>query len=210
MFRELKEEPLSELRRERRNWRLLHNILRKALLAILAGILVGLVILTVTEPYEAVAKTVSSQMEADEMEIAAEKLQIEYTVPATEEEMTGPAYDMPTEAETKEETTAVDPEENRELLGIFTVTAYCSCRKCCGKWSGGPTASGVMPQSGRTIAVDKCVIALGTRVYIEGYGEFVAEDTGSDISGNRIDIYMDSHEAARLFGSCKKEVWIIK
>lgn len=27
-------------------------------------------------------------------------------------------------------------------LGEFTLTAYCSCEKCCGKWADGVTASG--------------------------------------------------------------------
>lgn len=209
MFRELKEESLWKLQKRRRTIRMVREVLLKALFAILAGVILGLMILGVTEPYEAVAETV-----AEETETAAEKQQVDYTVPATEEETIGPAYDMTAEAETEEETTVVELEENRELLGTFTLTAYCSCRKCCGRWSGGPTASGAMPQAGRTIAVDKRVIPLGTKVYIEGYGEFVAEDTGSAVRGNRIDIYMDSHQAAVWFadgeGSCKAEVYIIK
>lgn len=209
MFRELKEEPLWKLRKMRRTIRMVQEVLLKALFAILAGVILGLMILGVTEPYEAVAETV-----AEETETAAEKQQVDYTVSATEEETIGPAYDMTAEAETEEETTAAEMEENRELLGTFTLTAYCSCRKCCGRWSGGPTASGAMPQAGRTIAVDKRVIPLGTKVYIEGYGEFIAEDTGSAIKGNRIDVYMESHNAARYFadgaGSCKRNVWIIK
>lgn len=109
-----------------------------------------------------------------------------------------------------------ETEQGPEMIdvGMFKLTAYCNCRKCCGRWAGGPTASGTMPAEGRTVAVDKKVIPLGTRVYIEGYGEFIAEDTGSAIKGNRIDIYMDSHYDARNFaggnGSCKREVWIVQ
>ena len=45
---------------------------------------------------------------------------------------------------------------NKELpelvsLGTFTVYSYCPCAYCCGQWSGGPTASGTMPEEGRTV-----------------------------------------------------------
>lgn len=91
----------------------------------------------------------------------------------------------------------------------FTATAYCSCEKCCGKWAKyNKTASGTTPKQGRTIAVDKNVIPLGSKVLIEGYGEYIAEDTGSGIKGNRIDIYFESHQEALRFGRRKVElIW---
>ena len=42
------------------------------------------------------------------------------------------------------------------------------------------------------IVVDPSVIPLGTEVYIEGVGARRAEDTGGNIKGNTIDIYMDT------------------
>ena len=88
----------------------------------------------------------------------------------------------------------------------FTATAYCPCRKCCGKWADGITASGTTATAGRTIAVDKKVIPLGTHVIINGV-EYVAEDTG--VKGKRIDIFFDSHSEALEFGRQKVEVEII-
>ena len=94
--------------------------------------------------------------------------------------------------------------------GWFKCTAYCKCRKCCGKWSAiGKTASGTIPTQGRTIAVDKSVISLGTNVIIDGH-QYTAEDTGKAIKGNRIDIYFDNHQEALEFGVQYKEVFIIK
>ena len=91
--------------------------------------------------------------------------------------------------------------KNRE---VFTAYAYCSCYKCCGQWAEiWLTASGTKPQAGRTIAVDPDVIPLGTTVWVDGV-EMVAEDTGSGIWGNTIDIYHDTHEAALEWG--KREV----
>ena len=94
-------------------------------------------------------------------------------------------------------------------LGSFKITAYCSCSKCCGQWSGGPTASGVMPQAGRTIAVDTNVIPFGTQVLIDGH-TYIAEDTGGGIKGNRIDIFFASHQEALNWGIKYKDVSIIK
>lgn len=61
------------------------------------------------------------------------------------------------------------PEEEKGIyLGSFRITHYCSCRKCCGKWAGGPTESGRMPVEGVTVAVDKRKIKLGQWVEING------------------------------------------
>lgn len=79
----------------------------------------------------------------------------------------------------------------------FKVTAYCSCSKCCGPYANGITATGTQVAAGRTIAVDKNVIPLGTTVYINGVA-YVAEDTG--VRGKTIDLYMDSHSAALQWG----------
>ena len=200
--RELKTEPLWKLKRERSNWRLVHIILPKALLAILAGCLMAFLILRITEPREAAAKAVTETAAGPGSLMQETVFQSDPI--ATEEESV-----PETEAESVNDTV---PE--MEYAGTFTLTAYCNCRKCCGKWAGGPTASGLMPEAGRTIAVDPDVIPLGTIVYIEGFGYFTAEDTGSAINGNRIDVYMGSHSEARNFadgaGSCKAEVYIIK
>ena len=88
----------------------------------------------------------------------------------------------------------------------FTATAYCSCRKCCGKWADGITASGTTATAGRTIAVDKRIIPLGTHVLVDGE-EYIAEDTG--VRGKKIDIYFDSHKEALKFGRQTVEVEII-
>lgn len=93
-------------------------------------------------------------------------------------------------------------------LGTFTVYAYCSCPLCCGQWSGGPTASGTMPEEGRTLAADWDVLPAGTEVYLEGIGWRTVEDTGSGIMGDKLDLYMDSHEAALAFGVRELEIWM--
>ena len=76
-------------------------------------------------------------------------------------------------------------------LGDYKLTFYCNCRRCCGKWAGGPTASGTMPAEGRTVACGS--LPLGTRILIAGQGEYIVEDRG--VRGKHIDIYMNSHSA---------------
>ena len=115
-----------------------------------------------------------------------------------------------------EPTIETEPEEIEpvlEELGEFRLTAYCACRKCCGKDPGdfgyGVTASGAVVEAGRTIAVDSSVIPLGSEIVIGGH-TYVAEDTGSAIKGNRIDIYFDTHQEALNFGVQYADVYIIK
>lgn len=103
-------------------------------------------------------------------------------------------------------------------LGEFTVTAYCPCVICCGEWSKEHpsrvgtdyvqmTASGTIPQEGRTIGVDPNVIPYGTIVVIFGH-EYIAEDSGAALNGNTIDIYFDSHDEALDFGRQTTEVFV--
>lgn len=99
-------------------------------------------------------------------------------------------------------------EQTLTYIGTFRATAYCGCRKCNGKWTGYGTASGTDLVEGRTIASDWDVLPAGTEVYIDGIGWRTAEDTGSGIDGNRLDIYFDSHDAALAFGVQDVDVWM--
>jgi len=63
----------------------------------------------------------------------------------------------------------------------------------------GTTATGVGVRYG-IIAVDPRVIPLGTRMYVPGYGEGIAADTGGAIKGNRIDVWLPSETQAEEWG----------
>ena len=112
--------------------------------------------------------------------------------------------------------------ETKESLGVPTeytavydvkATAYCLCKKCCGKSPDSPnygmTSSGlrIVPGTGmKVIAVDDDIIPLGSEVYVEGlngavdYGYAIAADTGSAIKDYKIDLYMDTHQEAYRWG----------
>ena len=59
----------------------------------------------------------------------------------------------------------------------------------------------------KLIAVDPSVIPLGTKVWVEGYGEAVAGDTGGAIKGHKIDVLMPSSAQAISWG--RKTVKIV-
>lgn len=90
-------------------------------------------------------------------------------------------------------------EEASDEWQTFTLTAYCGCKKCCGK-NDRITATGTYAIEGVTIAVDPTVIPYDSMVDIEGIGTFIAEDCGGAIKGNRIDIYFENHADALKFG----------
>jgi len=100
------------------------------------------------------------------------------------------------------------------LLGEYEATAYCPCSKCCGKWASGITATGTTAEAGRTIAVDPTVIPYGSKVVLvdsRGFGhEYIAEDCGGAIKGNRVDIYFDTHDEALQFGRQKMTAYLVK
>lgn len=73
----------------------------------------------------------------------------------------------------------------------------------------GITASGI-PATRGIVAVDPEVIPLGTRLYIPGYGEALAADTGGAIQGNRIDLVVDSYGEAMNFGRQNIDVYILQ
>lgn len=97
---------------------------------------------------------------------------------------------------------------NATSLGNYKLTFYCPCATCNGV-AGAKTASGTTPTEGRTIAVDSSVIPLGSRVYIEGYGVFIAEDTGGAIKNNKIDILVSSHSRAYDLGVQYANVYLL-
>jgi prepilin-type processing-associated H-X9-DG protein len=72
----------------------------------------------------------------------------------------------------------------------------------------GITATGIAARYG-VVAVDPRVIPLGTRVFIPGYGEAIAADTGGDIKGNRIDLCMENYFSCMAFGRRAVDVYVM-
>lgn len=101
-------------------------------------------------------------------------------------------------------------------------TAYCLCKKCCGKNPDHPaygvTASGYKITPGiqeKIVAIDPSVVRLGSTVYVQNisgkadYGYALAADTGGAIKGNRIDLYIDDHKEALKVGTGYANVYVL-
>ena len=108
--------------------------------------------------------------------------------------------------------------ELSQFLGVFTLTAYCSCEKCCGEWAyNRPVddmgneivigASGYRLVSNVSVAVDPAVIPYGTELEIDGK-TYIAHDCGGAVKGNRIDVYFADHKEALNFGVKRKMVYM--
>ena len=94
-----------------------------------------------------------------------------------------------------------EPPESNEGSAemVMTATAYTAyCTGC-----SGTTAYGIdlrVNPNRKVIAVDPRVIPLGTKVWVEGYGEAIAGDTGGAIKGNKIDVFIPSYDNAMAWG----------
>lgn len=102
-------------------------------------------------------------------------------------------------------------------LGEYTVTAYCGCEKCCGRWAknrpGGKVvgAAGIELTAGISVAAP---LPLGTEIVINGH-RYTVQDRPADwivekYDGRIIDIYFDSHEAALAWGRQIAEVYKVE
>lgn len=70
-----------------------------------------------------------------------------------------------------------------------------------------PTASGLWPEPGM-VAVDPTVIPLGSTVWIQGLGTFLAADTGSLVRGAHLDVYGLSYQEAIAWGVQERSVLV--
>ncbi|SER90260.1 3D (Asp-Asp-Asp) domain-containing protein [Gracilibacillus ureilyticus] len=100
-----------------------------------------------------------------------------------------------------------DQEQSGQTINV-TATAYTA--KCAG--CSGVTATGINLLENpnmKVIAVDPNVIPLGSRVYVEGYGEAIAGDTGGAINGNKIDLHVPTKQDALNWGRRQVQVTIL-
>lgn len=143
------------------------------------------------------------------------ELSVEDTVEEIVEEPTETLTPVPTPTVTPEPTVepvVVEPKGN--LIGSdFKLYHYAP--------TGNATASGRMPVVGTTVAVDPKYIKLGTWLRIEipdgngGYKVYRhkvrADDTGGDIKGHTLDIFVGSESEARQCGVIRNaRVYIIE
>ena len=111
------------------------------------------------------------------------------------------------ESNTSANTTNQQSDSTTKELTV-TATAYtASCEGCSGITTTGIDLNANPNQ--KVISVDPTVIPLGSRVWVEGYGEAIAGDTGGSIKGNKIDIFIPSKEEALNWGRQTVKVKIL-
>lgn len=88
--------------------------------------------------------------------------------------------------------------------GSCTITHYCWCAACCGR-AGHPTASGVNPIAGVTVANGE--LPFGTVILLNGQ-KYIVHDRG--VNGKWIDIFVSSHAEADARGMYQADVYIIE
>lgn len=94
---------------------------------------------------------------------------------------------------------------------ISDCTAYCPCKRCCGRFSDGITASGHKIRPGDRFVAAPCEIPFGTMLRVPGYNngrQVPVLDRGRLITGNHIDVFFNSHEEALRWGVQRLEVEI--
>lgn len=95
------------------------------------------------------------------------------------------------------------PAQDTSSAGISGKEMYVTATAYSHEDSGSVTAMGYNIEANpnmKLIAVDPSVIPLGSRVWVEGYGEAIAGDTGGAIKGHRIDILKPNSAEARAWG----------
>lgn len=90
-----------------------------------------------------------------------------------------------------------------------TITAYCTCNKCCGRNASGLAANGKPPVEGVTAAGPRR-LSLGTKIKIEGVGIRTVNDRLAKRYDDRFDIYFTNHETAKQFGVKQLKVTVLK
>lgn len=104
--------------------------------------------------------------------------------------------------------------EQRDYVGQFKVTWYTAGEESTGKTPDHPeygiTATGTEVTPGQTIASDWSILPPGTKVYIEGIGERIVEDSGSGVNGKHIDVYIPNVDEAYARGVSYAKVYILE
>ncbi|MFB4211685.1 peptidoglycan-binding protein [Shouchella sp. JSM 1781072] len=111
------------------------------------------------------------------------------------------------EATTEEEvaSTTTEPSGQTMTMEATAYTAYCN-------GCSGVTRTGIDLRANpnqKVVAVDPNVIPLGSRVYVEGYGEAIAGDTGGAIKGHKIDLFVQTKDEAYSFGRQQVQVTVL-
>lgn len=149
----------------------------------------------VSRIYNTLIKLTRKKTQEDQKEA-----EVAQTATGQNQTATWSSYEATEASEAQPETPRADADpDGLVYVGDYQLTAY--------EWTGNPCANGNYPTEGLTVASN--TFPIGTRLYIEGIGERVVEDTGG-MSGDVIDIYMGDPSACIQFGRQAGAVYVIE
>ncbi|MCE5285461.1 MAG: 3D domain-containing protein [Pelosinus sp.] len=99
-----------------------------------------------------------------------------------------------------------EPKNYKKVL-TMTATAYAPGFQDNGHWNNLTYMGGTIHHG--VVAVDPSVISMGSKLWIEGYGEALAVDQGSAIKGSRIDLAFDNRQDALDYGIKNLKVYVL-
>lgn len=99
------------------------------------------------------------------------------------------------------------PPQNYKRVIDMTATAYAPGQLDNGKWNNLTYVGGTVQHG--IAAVDPAVIPMGTKLWVEGYGEAIANDQGSAIKGNRIDLAFNNRAEALDYGIKHVKIYVL-
>ena len=151
-----------------------------------------------TEEHTETAEVVEIPAVAESLQVAVAKYSVPEetsaeTAASIAAELTEPETEIETEVQesTVEETAPPETEFSSTHLGNYYVTGYCT-GSCCNGSNANKTASGAPLSAWETVAMNG--IDFGTRIYIDGLGEFVVQDRG--VGHGQVDLCVNSHDEA--------------
>lgn len=153
-----------------------------------------------------VGQTIKIQTEKDPTTIETSKLSWKAPVVEPVPAVVAEVPVIQTVEVVNEEATETTPTVPSGRVVTVSATAYSTSEPGMSSF----TALGIdLRQTSNVIAVDPNVIPLGSRVFIEGYGEAIAGDTGGAIVGNKIDVHFATVDACYQWGVRSVQVTIL-
>lgn len=164
-----------------------------------------------TETPKEVEKAKEEKQAAKETQANEEAAQAAAEAKAAEEAAAAQAAEEAAAAQAAEETAAVaatqaaeeeaaaEPAAQEEAGRWMTMeaTAYSRNQASLSNF----TFTGIdLRENSRVIAVDPNVIPLGSRIFVPGYGEYVAGDTGGAIKGHIVDVHFNTVDECNNWG----------
>jgi 3D (Asp-Asp-Asp) domain-containing protein/LysM repeat protein len=140
----------------------------------------------------------AEQAQKEQQQAQAEQAQKEQQQAQAEQAQKEQQQAQAEQAQKEQQPAESSQQANGKSMTVEATAYTANCAGC-----SGTTATGVDLKANpnqKVIAVDPSVIPLGSKVYVEGYGEAVAADTGGAIKGNRIDVFVPAEGDAQQFG----------